>query len=407
MTARDPDFTSAFARLERSLMRRQLAGVDPILRLEIATLGGIFAAFLFWQLRLRFGSIAFARGAWAAAGDAATVLAALAVFGGTLAGGRYALRLAPGAPGPAWLTLPVPAARVHRHLARTSRPLALWAGIPALAALAAGIGVVPWPVIPALALGFAVLLDLASRAACRAAYGFAWLNAEPGAGADAGTRVLASAARPLRSSRLGAARWRSEGALAAFMRKDLLVTRRPGPARGRLGQPLLLGALSVLVWFVPIDASARTTVSIGLALFAAAGIASWIVALAASDPFPVVRVLPLGVGVVWGARVAWAACGALALAAGQAFGAGLGARSASDAPIAGVALAAFAVAALGANNAVTLFPRGDHAERILGIALAVSLAASLMFYFVGWAVLLAALAHSARRLPRWAEQEAE
>jgi hypothetical protein len=74
--------------------------------------------------------------------------------------------------------------------------------------------------------------------------------------------------------------------------------------------------------------------------------------------------------------------------------------------VAGTALAALAIGTLGANYAVTLFPRGDHAERILGIALAVSLAASLMFYFLGWAVLLAALVHSARRLPRWPLQEA-
>jgi hypothetical protein len=407
MPARDPDFTAAFARLERSLMRRRLEGVEPVLRFEIAALAGIFATFLFWQMRTRLGSIAFAHGAWAATGDAAAVLAGLALLGGSLAAARHALRLAPGAPGPAWLALPVPAAEVHRHLARTSRPLAAWAAIPALAALAAGIGIVPWPALAGIAAAFCLLLDLASRAGCRAAFGLAWLGAERGAGLDAWTRVLAAAARPLRAGRLGAARWRSEGPLAAFMRKDLLVTRRPGAARERLAQPLLFGALSVVVWLVPAFGAARATLAIGLALLAAAGLASWIVAIAASDPFPVVRTLPLGVGVVWGARVAWAAFGALALAAGQACGAGVAPPPASDAPVAGVALAAFAIATLGANYAITLYPRGDHAERILGIALAVSLAASLMFYFVGWAVLLAALVHSARRLPRWTRQEAE
>jgi hypothetical protein len=406
MPVSDPDFTAAFAGLERSLTRRRLAAIEPVLRLEIAALGAIFAAFLFWQMRQRLGSIAFADGAWAAARDAAAALLGLALLGGGLAGARHALRLEPGAPGPPWLALPIPAAEVHRHLVRTSRPLAAWAAIPALAVLAAGAGLVPWRALLALAAGFCALLDLASRAACRAAFAAVGVRAERRPGLDAETRVLAVAARPPRLSRLGVARWRREGAFAAFLRKDLLVTRRPGAARARLAQPLVFCALSVLAWIAPLAPEARTTVAIGLALLAASGIASWIVALAASDPFPVVRALPLGVGVVWGARVAWAAFGALALAAGQASGAGLAAPPAPDPPVAGTALAALAIGTLGANYAVTLFPRGDHAERILGIALAVSLAASLMFYFLGWAVLLAALFHSARRLPRWPLQEA-
>jgi hypothetical protein len=166
------------------------------------------------------------------------------------------------------------------------------------------------------------------------------------------------------------------------------------------------GALAVLAWIAPLAPAARTTVAIGLALLAAPGSrrGSWRWPRATRSP--VVRALPLGVGVVWGARVAWAAFGALALAAGQASGAGLATPPAPDPRVAGTALAALAIGAAGANYAVTLFPRGDHAERILGIALAVSLAASLMFYFLGWAVLLAALLHSARRLPRWPLQEA-
>jgi hypothetical protein len=405
MPVHTPDFSAAFAGLERALVRRRIAAVEPVLRLEIAALAAFLAAALFWRMRLRLGSIAFAYGPWAATGEAAAALAACALLGGALAGARHVMTLAPGAAGPPWLALPIPAAQVHRHLARASRLLALLAALPALSVLAAALGIVPWLALGALAAGFCVLLDLAARLGCRAAFGIALSRAEPLAGCDAWTRVLAAAARPLSSGRLAAARWRREGALPAFLRKDLLVTRRPGPARGRLAQPLVFGALSVLVWFVPIAPGAVTTVAIGLVLLAAAGIASWIVALAASDPFPVVKALPVGVGVVWGARVAWAALGAVALAAGQAVGAGFAPPPAADAPVAGAALAAFAVAVLGANYAITLFPRADHAERILGIALAIALAASLMFYFVGWAVLLVALLHSARRLPRWPLQE--
>jgi len=109
---------------------------------------------------------------------------------------------------------------------------------------------------------------------------------------------------------------------------------------------------------------------------------------------------------VWGARVAWAALGAVTLAAGQAVGAGLSPAPAADPPVLGTALVALAIGVLGANYAITLFPRTDHAERILGIALAISIAASIMIYFLGWALLLAALLHSARRLPRWARSEA-
>src|SRR3989442_1449209 len=198
-----PNLTAAFARLERRLVRRRLAAIEPILRFEIAALGAILSASLFWQSRSRLGSIAFAHGPWAAAVASAQSLAGLALLGGALAAGRHALRLAPGSPAPPWLPPPIRASEVHRHLARTARPPPPCAAAPPLAPLA------------------------------------------------------------------------------------------------------------------------RARVALALALVAAAGVASWIVALVASDPFPVVRGLPLGVGVVWGARLAWAAFGALALAAGQALGAGL------------------------------------------------------------------------------------
>ena len=401
-----PDLAAAFARLERSLLRRRWAAIEPVLRFEIAALAAFLCASLFWRMRMRLGSIAFARDPWAAAVDVALALAGLALAGGALCGARHALRLAPGAPAPAWLALPIPPAEVHRHLARTARPLALWAVAPAVAILAAAAGIVPGLALLAIAGGFAIALALAARLGCAAAFALALLRSERHPGCDATTRVLAVAARPVRAARTAAARWRGDGAFAAFLRKDALLARRPGAARARLASPLVFGALSVLVWMAPIAPGAASAVALALTLVAAAGVAGWIVALAAGDPFPVVRGLPIGVGVVWGTRVAWAALAAVTLAAGQALGAGLSPAPPEAAPVAGTAIVALAIGVLGANYAITLFPRADHAERILGIALAISITASLMIYFLGWAILLAALLHSARRLPRWARSEA-
>jgi len=406
MPQRAPDFAVAFARLERQLVRRRLAAIELRLRLEIAALGALAVAFLFWQVRLSLASIAFARGFSAAAGASAASLAALALLGGGVAGARHAARLAAGFPGPQWLALPLPSREIHRHLARTSRVPSLWAAIPALAILLAGARIVPGFLLLALAAGFGVLLDLTGRLGCAIAFRLALRRAEEHPGRDPVTRVLAVAARKAPAPRLGAARWRGERPLAAFLRKDLLLTRRPGPARARLVPPLAFGALSLLAWAAPLAPEAVPTLALALALLAAAGGASWIVALAASDPFPLLRGLPIGVGVAWGARVVWATLGAITLAAGHALAAGFAQPPAPQAIFAGTGLAALAIGVLGANYAITLFPRADHAERVLGVALAVAMAASLMIPFLGWSLLLAALLHSARRLKHWAWLEA-
>jgi hypothetical protein len=94
------------------------------------------------------------------------------------------------------------------------------------------------------------------------------------------------------------------------------------------------------------------------------------------------------------------------LAAGQAIASSLAPPPAARAPVFAVALATLAIGTLGANYAITLFPRAELAQRILAIALTVSIVASLMFPILGWMLLLAALIHSARHLKRWAWQEA-
>src|SRR2546422_888223 len=117
-----PNLTAAFARLERRLVRRRLAAIEPILRFEIAALGAI---------------------------------------------------------------------------------------------LASGVHIVPAPALAALAAGFGILLEVAGRVGCAAAFGLAWVRATPCAACDPPTRVLAAAAAPVRAIRLGAARWRRPGAFRA------------------------------------------------------------------------------------------------------------------------------------------------------------------------------------------------
>jgi hypothetical protein len=63
------------------------------------------------------------------------------------------------------------------------------------------------------------------------------------------------------------------------------------------------------------------------------------------------------------------------------------------------------VCILALNYGLTLFPRTDHALRMLAVTLGLSIAASLMIPLMGWVVLFAGLIHSTRRLPRWATLE--
>jgi len=57
MPVHTPDFSAAFAGLERALVRRRIAAVEPVLRLEIAALAAALAAALFWRIRLRLSAL--------------------------------------------------------------------------------------------------------------------------------------------------------------------------------------------------------------------------------------------------------------------------------------------------------------------------------------------------------------
>ena len=76
---------------------------------------------------------------------------------------RVALAAAP--PGPEWLALPLPPERVARHLDGEAQWPAVAAFIPAIAAIAAGAGLVPAAALPVLAIAFTSAWWLATTAA--------------------------------------------------------------------------------------------------------------------------------------------------------------------------------------------------------------------------------------------------
>ena len=91
------------------------------------------------------------------------------------------------------------------------------------------------------------------------------------------------------------------------------------------------------------------------------------------------------------------------------------AQAMSARPLAPMALGVLLVWIVAASLAITLL--GVHygmtlgnaplAQRFLTLALAISMAASIMIPLLGWILLLTAVIHSARRVPRWSRLEAE
>ena len=387
-------------------MRRRLAGVDTRLRVELVALCALISAFLFWQARVPLDGLARARGPIAVAMVELLVLAALAALGGFLAGARHIARLRGRAGGPAWLALPVPSAVLKRHLMWDSRASAWILLVPGLACLVAAIGLVPngWLALFAALFGW-LLLEVA-RFGCWAAQRIVEREAEPRAGLDPLTRVLVLGRRAVDGTRLPAARWGRRAAWLSLGAKDLTLSRRATPARQRAWMPLALLVLSALVWAFPIAPPLSRALSFAISLLAAATFAEWIIAVAGTDPFSVLRGLPVGVAVVWGSRVALVVAFAATLVVVQALSARPLAPPALRYHLVWLGAASLAIGMLGANYAITLYPRSEHAQRVLALTLGLAMAASLMIPVIaGWVLMLTALLHSARRLPRWAHQE--
>jgi hypothetical protein len=398
----------AFQALERALLRRRFEQTDLRLRVEILAIAVLIGMFVLWQVRVPLDGLARAAGPWAAARRLAAGALLVALAGGLLAGIRHAHRLrAPG--GPPWLALPIAPRALAAHIAWGSRLTTWWLAVPVLAALIAAIGLVPPLAIALIAIGFPVALDLATRAGTMVAFAIVAGALSPdgsGARRHAIESLLAAGATDDRAHRLPAASWAARPAWVALWRKDLTVTRRPTRAQQRARTLLLAVALSAIVWRLPLESGAMHLLAFGLALASAAALAEWLVELSAADPFMVLRGLPLGVGALWTARVAWAVLGAALLVLLHALAAPALPPPALRVYMVWIGCAALGLGVLGAQYGITLFPRAHQAHQVLALTLGLALVASIAIPLLGWVLLLAALIHSARRLPRWSRSEA-
>ena len=183
------------------------------------------------------------------------------------------------------------------------------------------------------------------------------------------------------------------------------LTRRARAPRTRASLAVILLIAAALAWSASWPPAISRFIAFALALLAAAVAAEWLIDVTSLHPFSVLRTLPVGVGAFWGARVA-AAIAITALVTASQLGA---LRLMEPFPLrvhlVWTGAAALAISVFGANLAVTLYPRGDHARRVLSLSLALAAVASFILPLSGWVLLLTALLHSARRLPPWTRGE--
>jgi hypothetical protein len=373
-----------------------------VFQMELAGLGALVLALAFWQLRLPLAAAWHRSGPGAAAMTLAFALLALALASAGAAATRLSWLLRSSPLRPAWLQWPLPEAVLWGHLRWEARARALVPSLLAPSFLLAGWGYVPGWALAALALGFAAALELLVRAACRVSLAAAARgNVRP----PRASPLLRSLSRvtdpPRRAARL-TARWRLEPAWLAWWRKDAQVARRSRSGRPQLLLGILLALASVLVWFTAPPNGRPYLLALGLAMAALGAVAEWLVALCGRDPFVAIRSLPLAVHSVWLGRFAWVVLATAPLLAAHL---ALMPRLVPQAPrlfafwLGG---AGFGLGALAVNYGLTLFPRAEVAQRLLYLSLGLVLLALVLFPPIGGVVaLLAALIHSARRLPVW------
>jgi hypothetical protein len=399
----DSRLTAAFRRLEHALLRRRVTRVETRLAIEIVALVVLASGFVFWQSRVLMASVGSDRGPAAVALTIAAKWALIGVTAGATAGAAIAHALRTGPAGFAWLSLPIPAHRVMRHVAWNARVRALWPVLFAPPVLIAAIGLImPWWIV-FLAAVLAWLVIEATRLGCAISWRLVLRETERRALPPA-VRLLSAAARQASAAALPPARWRRASCWVAHWRKDLLVARRAPAVRRRLVAALVPAALSVAAWWLPGPAMARV-LAFALALVSAAAFGEWVIALVAADPFAFLRAQPCAMRDVWRARMTWAALAALLLGGLHL---ALGHPLSLPARVlfaAWTAVATFTIVLLAAHYALTLYPHGDRAARMLSLTLGLAMAASLMIPLAGWIILLTALIHSVGRLPRWTRLE--
>ncbi|MEO6463616.1 MAG: hypothetical protein ABIP29_11125 [Candidatus Eisenbacteria bacterium] len=408
----------AFAILHGRLVHRRLAGIDGMLRFELAALGALLGGYLALQARPLLEDLALRDGPWGAALGIEGAGLVLAALGGWLVAARHARRLrAPD--GPAWLALPIDARDVASHLAWESKLQILWVVVPAVSVIlaASGLLAVHWHGL--LALGVAGFLFLAADLGTALGQQMAAQAVAPRPGMTKALRILTHVAPPRARPRLAAARWTGGPPWRALLAKDVRLAARLPALRGGLIVALAFAALSLLGWLlptapVPVAAGAtaggldlRNMATFFVTLVAAALLAEWLVLVVGSDPFATLRALPLDVGDVWRARAAWGLGFTVLLLAGHALlahGLALGPRLLFLSWVAGATLG---LTILGVNYGLTLYPHTGAARRLLGLTLGLMAIVSTVLYLMGWVVLVAALIHTARRLPRWRRASGE
>jgi hypothetical protein len=408
MSDRSAATRAAFRRLERDLTRRRIAAIDPMLRFEVAALALLGTGFVFWQTRIPLDGLIRDAGPVAYLITAAAGALFLAMLAGMLSGGRLAAALRSTPDGPAWLALPVDSLEIERHLAWNALAQAIPLLVVGAGFVIAAIGLVPLWWLPPVAGAGAAVVWLGARAGCRIAV--RWVARDLPAAVDPrGTpdiaRVLAARGTEETRARLPAAAWRHGAAWRAIFRKDARWLSRPSRARRMWPAAVGLALLSFVAWRLPVDIHAARFVAFALGLLAAAAFAEWIVELTGSDPFAVMRGLPLSLVDVWGARALWVLLFAVGLVLGHLVaGAGIP-HAANPVFLVWLLFATICIGLLGVHYGMTLFPNTEVATRLLGLSLALAIAASIMLPMVGWVLLLTAVLHSMRRLPRWSRLE--
>jgi len=403
LTASSESFRS-FHRLERALVRRRIEAIDPLLRLEVAALATLSAGFVFWQARIPLHAQVRDAGPIAFAVAAAVTWVFLGVLAAGLAGTGMARSLRAGPDGPPWLHLPIESQTIARHLEWNARGQAFPLLVPAAGFMVAGLDLVPWWWLPLIAAtGIAVLFTgaaLGSRLAVRfVAAGLPGTHLPP--------LVRALAARGPVAARRGVpgARWRSGPPWLAIWRKDRRLLARASRARRMFPAAVGFAILSLFAWRLPADVHLERFAAFALALLAAAAFAEWLVEITGSDPFAVLRHLPVGLADVWSARALWVACGAVSLVAAHTLASLAVTGVANPVFLVWLFLATLCIGLLGVHYGITLFGRTEDATRMLALSLGLAVAGSIMIPMVGWLLLLTAVLHSTRRLHRWSRLE--
>jgi len=386
-----PRTRPAFGRLRSTLIRARWRRLDARFRIHVGIVIALLAVFAFWQLRLRYAELALFHGRTMASGVLLGTLVTIAVLGGvaTAVGLRSRLRRAPR--GPEWFALP---ATLEQLVAQQAWEAELpWRFLWALA-LADWIAAIPATHV--IALAGALVLFPALWVACIAIARRSGSADATGLASIAETWAVRTAPRGRDGRRSGT--WKRQSPVLALLAKDLQLARHARRTRPALMFAALLTALSVAAWRAP--SSGLQPTAFVLALLALASCGEWLIAIGARDPFAVLRVLPVSVRAVWCARALLGAAATVVIVAAQALAAGA-APAALQVSIVWLVLAGLAIAALAINLQLTLFPAHGPALRVFGLALALVFVCTFVVPVAGWIVMLAAVAQTARKLPRW------